>query len=110
MANIATDGAHHLSTLNTPSSKLLFHPKTWCTLSVVVCVLMKSPLCCLRASCAAPALQCGAPQLVVHKVLVEVDAKQRADHLAGSHPPGEEGKEASEEERSEDGPQRCEGL
>lgn len=41
---------------------------------------------------------------------MEVDAEQRADHLAGSHPPGEEGKETSEEKGSEDGPERCEGL
>lgn len=50
------------------------------------------------------------PQLVLHKVLVEVDAKQRADDLAGSHPPREEGEETSEEKWSEDGPQRREGL
>lgn len=41
---------------------------------------------------------------------MEVDAKKRADDLAGSHPPGEEGEEASEEKRSEDGPQCSEGC
>lgn len=52
----------------------------------------------------------GTPQLVLHKVLVEVDAKKRADDLAGSHPPREEGEETSEEKWSENGAQRCEGL
>lgn len=50
------------------------------------------------------------PQLVLHKVLVEIDAEQRADDLAGSHPPSEEGEETSEEKWSEDGLQCCEGL
>lgn len=34
-----------------------------------------------------------------HEVLVEVDAKQAADKLAGRHPPGKKSKDPSEEER-----------
>lgn len=41
---------------------------------------------------------------------MEVNAKQAADDLAGSHPPGEEGKEASEEEGGEDRAQGREAL
>lgn len=41
---------------------------------------------------------------------MEVDAKQRADDLAGGHPPREEGEETSEEDGGEDGAQRGEGL
>lgn len=52
----------------------------------------------------------GLPQLVLHQVLVEVDAEQRADDLAGRHPPRQEGEETSEEKWSEDGAQRHEGL
>lgn len=52
----------------------------------------------------------GAAPLVLHEVLVEVDAEERADDLAGGHPPGEEGEEASEENGGEDGAQGGEGL
>lgn len=41
---------------------------------------------------------------------MEVDAKEAADDLAGGHPPGKEGKEASEEEGGEDGAQGREAL
>lgn len=41
---------------------------------------------------------------------MEVDTEQGADHLAGGYPPGEEGEEAPEEEGSEHGAQRAEGL
>lgn len=41
---------------------------------------------------------------------MEVNAKQAADDLAGGHPPGEEGKEASEEEGGEDRAQGREAL
>ena len=81
---------------------------------------MKRPLCCLQPSCdtvqqlragVAPQVELYAtPHLVLHKVLMEVDAKQGADDLAGSYPPSEEGEETSEENWSEDRPQRCEGL
>jgi len=50
------------------------------------------------------------PRLVLHEVLVEVDAEQRADELAGGHPPREEGEQTPQEERREDGAQRGEGL
>lgn len=43
------------------------------------------------------------PHLVLHEVLVEVDAKQRADDLAGGHPPYEESDKTSEENWSEEG-------
>lgn len=52
----------------------------------------------------------GTPHLVLHKILVEVYAKKRADDLAGSDPPREEGEETSEEKWSEDQAKRCEGL
>lgn len=41
---------------------------------------------------------------------MEVDAKQRADDLAGGHPPREEGEQSPEEDGSEDGAQGGEGL
>lgn len=50
------------------------------------------------------------PGLVLHQVLVEVDAEERADDLAGGHPPRQEGEEASEEDGGEDGAQRGERL
>lgn len=37
-----------------------------------------------------------------HEILVKVDAKQAADELAGSHPPGKESKDPSEEDWGED--------
>lgn len=65
-------------------------------------VLIRTPPHTLSTTCPAG--------LVLHEVLVEVDAEQGADDLAGSHPPREEGEETSEEDGSEDGAQSGEGL
>lgn len=81
------------------SEVLCFHKKSPPQLAVIPCNSLKITEAGLTLQVESVALFL---RLALHKVLVEVDAKQRADDLASSHPPCEESKEASEKKRSED--------
>lgn len=50
------------------------------------------------------------PQSGGCQVLVEIEAEEAGDDLAGGHPPGEEGKESTEEEGGEDAAQDARDL